>query len=286
MTSQSIVLVGGPDSGKTNYLGRLWATLNTGNGRLKPARPPGDIQYVEEILGHLLQGEFAPRSDPTLETRQTNFTVSLVLSDGNGTGEIELTVPDVLGELWQSAVEALDMPKHWLDKLKSSTGALLFVRVHSELNVAPLDWVTTERLLRAQGDTDDEKKLPTQVFLCELLRILEHTLAVTDSQERPRVAVVVTAWDLLDEDSKRMGPMNYLRQQYPLFAGRLSDIDTLNVRVFGVSVVGGDLNDDPDFRHTFSEGDLQDFGFVVTDSVDGIHEQRDITSPVAWLVTG
>lgn len=287
MTSQAVVLVGGPDSGKTNYLGRLWGAINSGNGCLRSARSPGDIEYVEEILGHLLQGEFAPRSDTNLETRRTNFSVSLTLADASTSEEVELTVPDVLGELWKRAVETLEMPSKWWDKLQSSTGALLFVRVHSNQNVAPMDWVTTERLLRMQGEESDSTKLSTQVFLCELLRLLEHSLKpATRSQRRPRVAVVIAAWDLLDDDTHRAGPLHYLQAQYPLFAGRVVDTDQLDIRVFGVSVVGGDLNDDPRFRREFAEGELQDFGFVVTDSACGVERFHDITLPVAWLVTG
>ncbi|WP_063901412.1 MULTISPECIES: hypothetical protein [Burkholderia] len=286
MTSQAIVLVGGPDSGKTNYLGRLWATLNSGHGKLKAARSPGDIEYVEEILSHLLQGEFAPRSNQTLETRRTNFSVSLILAGDKNPAEIELTVPDVRGELWKQAVETLEIPQQWLEKLKNSTGALLFVRVHSEQNIAPPDWVNMERLLRLRGSDADSKKLPTQVFLCELLRFLEHTLKSVSPSRRPRVAVVVSAWDLLDPESQEAGPLRYLTQQYPLFAGRVINTEKLDVRVFGVSVVGGDLGDDRVFRESFAEGELEDFGFVVTDSVEGVQQHGDITLPVAWLVTG
>lgn len=286
MTSQAIVLVGGPDSGKTNYLGRFWGAINAGSGRLKAARSPGDIEYVEEILAHLLQGEFAPRSDKNLEERRTHFSVSLVLSNEGNSEEVELTVPDVLGELWEQAVDSLEISPHWLEKLRNSTGALLFVRVHSDQNVAPLNWVTSERLLRMQGGDPDSNKLPTQVFLCELLRFLEHTLKPATSSQRPRVAVVVTAWDLLDSDSSRAGPGCHLKAQYPLFAGRIADSDRLDIRVFGVSVVSGDLTNDQAFRETFAEGELKDFGFVVTDSPNGVETFHDITLPVAWLVTG
>ena len=34
---RSIVLLGGPDSGKTNYVGRAWPALDAKTGRLKVA---------------------------------------------------------------------------------------------------------------------------------------------------------------------------------------------------------------------------------------------------------
>ncbi|MFM0077162.1 hypothetical protein PQQ86_39115 [Paraburkholderia sediminicola] len=286
MTSQAVVLVGGPDSGKTNYLGRLWAAVNAGKGRLRAARAPGDIEYVEEILSHLLQGGFAPRSDKNLETRRTNFSVSLTLADSATSEEIELTVPDVLGELWKNAVETLEIREHWMSKLQASTGALLFVRIHSDQNVAPMDWVTAQRILELHGDEGDAAKIPTQVFLCELVRFLEHTLIKPPPSQRPRVAVVVTAWDLLDADTSAGGPGEYLRKQYPLFAGRILDTERLEVRVFGVSIVGGDLTDDEAFRQSFVDGDLLKSGYVVSDGQGNRERSDDITLPVAWLVAG
>ena len=52
MSSQLIMLIGGPDSGKTNYLARLWKALQSGSGRLKSVESP-EIKYVEEALAHL-----------------------------------------------------------------------------------------------------------------------------------------------------------------------------------------------------------------------------------------
>ena len=286
MSARSIVLIGGLDTGKTNFLARLWEALRSGEGKLVALSPPGDIKYVEEALAHLLQGEFAPRSDRNLAERRSDFTISVAPTREPEAG-VEIIVPDVTGELWKSAVETSEIPNEWMEQLKQSVGALLFVRVLSEENVAPLDWVTAKRLL-SQTEVDDAEaeKIPTQVFLCELLRFLEHTLKPAAGWTLPRVAVVVTAWDLLDEGLSRAGPSSYLRAEYPLFAGRLKDTRKLDVRVFGVSVVGGDLGVDEAFRQRFFEGELKDAGYVISDAAPGPLEEHDITSPVAWLIHG
>ena len=56
--SRSIILLGGPDSGKTNYIGRLWRALDVGAGALHAAEQPGDIHVP---IGDENRRQTAPR---------------------------------------------------------------------------------------------------------------------------------------------------------------------------------------------------------------------------------
>lgn len=283
MTATSIVLVGVPDSGKTNFIGRLWIALQAKKGRLIAPVAPADISYVEETIAHLCQGEFAPRSEDTLGQGRRDFVVPVLHKDGTGDQPIQLVVPDARGELWKSAVSSFEIPQAWMDHLKQSVGALLFVRVQSKHNVQPTDWVTSEKALIATAPVPSENDLlPTQVVLCELLRFLEFTLKSRNPGSKPRVAVVVTAWDRLDDRKRAAGLNAYLKKEYPMFAGRIQDIESLEVRVFGTSVVGGDFTD-PAFKGKFLEtGDLKTSGYCILS--DGKTEDPDLTVPVAWLI--
>ncbi|PZO52404.1 MAG: hypothetical protein DCF16_09465 [Alphaproteobacteria bacterium] len=280
-----IMLIGGPDSGKTNYLGRAWKKLRDGGGALSVATMPLDISYVEDALNHLLQGEFAPRSDKNLEEGGREFHVSV--AHARGGCPVELVVPDVSGELWKRAVDSTEIPDAWMKQLEEAGGALLFVRIHSDQNVAPLDWVTQRKFLKhlgADGRTVEEYRVPTQVALCELIRFLEYTLA-HDDERPPRVAVVVTAWDRLDAQTSDAGPDAFLRSEYPLFAGRITDT-SLDVRVFGVSILGGDL-DEASFKQQFLDGELEKAGYVVSHDEAGAQQRTtDISLPIAWVVEG
>jgi hypothetical protein len=285
MSPQSILLIGGPDSGKTNYLARLWAALSSKNGKLVSSSPPNNIKYVEDALAHLLQGKFTPRSNKDLSESPEIISIPVTM---NGNGEaLEIVVPDVSGELWKAAVDTYQISNEWMDRLTHSTGAILFVRIMSDLNVAPLNWITSKRLLQMHGQKSEEaENIPTQVFLCELLRFLEGTLQRRKNGALPRIAVVVTAWDRLDQGRSSAGPTDYLKVEYPLFAGRLVDSEKVEVRVFGSSVVGGDLKEDESFKEKFYEGDLKKFGYIIDDSEAKSTMVSDITLPVAWVVDG
>ena len=135
---------------------------------------------------------------------------------------------------------------------------------------------------RAGDDEGKPTKIPTQIALCEFLRFLEFGLKRTPDGLRPRVAVLVTAWDRLDKEKRVKGPMAYLRTQYPMFAGRLEDIETLEVKAFGVSVVSGDFAD-PEFKAAFYEKGLKNAGYVVTDDKPD-EFVPDLTLPVSWVM--
>ncbi|WP_338338979.1 hypothetical protein [Xanthomonas euvesicatoria] len=326
MTRRSIVLLGGPDSGKTNYVGRLWPSFKKRKGVLQAERLPDDIAYVDGAVEHLMHGSFAPRSDRNLEVGRADFTISVRGANGEG-GLTELMVPDISGELWTRTVATFEISQEWLDVLNEAEGAVVFVRAHSDQIVQPLDWVTAQTILQLDAEDDEtvveaaangadkpivateaaatiaeveqslgdeerdnsveltsEPSLPTQVLLCELLRYLDLCLANRANGGRPHVAVVVAAWDLLDPGVRADGPMAYLRREFPLFAGRLADTGRLDVKLFGLSVVGGDLAVDEDFRNRFLERDITEQGWVVVEDVDGVKTDEDVMLPIAWAM--
>lgn len=282
MSARSIILIGGPDSGKTNYVGRLWPALDAKKGDLVAAEQPRDISFVLDTADHLFQGHFAPRSEHVDGRR--DFEV-VVRSTASG-DETSIVVPDISGELWRSAVLESEISAGWLAELRRADGALLFVRIGSDQDVRPLDWVTSRKLLAKLGQDEDRAKLPTQVMLCELVRYLELTMAKRPDGTKPRVSIVVSAWDRVDEVTFKCGPIAFLENEYPLFAGRIKDCTALDVQVFGLSIVGGDLKDDPAFRNQFLEAGLDQHGWVaIRDSESSAWcKQPDITLPVAWLV--
>jgi hypothetical protein len=282
--ANSILLLGGPDTGKTNYLARLWETLRSKKGRLICPNPPDDIEYVEDALSHMLQGSFAPRSNKSIDESRADVAIPVRPANSDIVTS-ELIVPDVNGELWKFAVETLELPERWMRDLEAAMGALLFVRVLSDLNVSPLDWVTAKKVLRRDLDIpQDVKEIPTQVVLCELLRFLELKLNSGDGGTLPRVAICVTAYDLLDKASSAAGPFAYIRKEYPLLAGRLADVERLDVKVFGISVVGGDLAVDQEFREAFLKGNFADSGYTVTEKNGEIVKDSDMTRPIAWVL--
>lgn len=278
--SRSVVLLGGPDSGKTNYIGRVWPALDAKQGRLQIAQQPDDITFVLEVADHLNSGNFAPRSEHADARR--DFEV--IVTEEKGGAQTAIVIPDISGELWLNAVKDSEISSDWMDELRQADGALLFVRVGSDQDVRPLDWVTSKKMMAKLGNGEDSS-VATQVMLCELLRFLEVSLADRPDGGRPRVSIVVSAWDMVDVGKFAKGPKEYLQHEYPLLAGRLDDIERLDLLVFGLSVVGGDLKVDPDCRDAVQEGGLDGRGWVAVQNSEGKWERDDdLTLPIAWVI--
>lgn len=280
--SRSVILLGGPDSGKTNYVGRLWPALDAKSCALIAAEQPQDIGFVFDTADHLFQGHFAPRTEHADDRR--DFVVDVMPAAGGDATSI--VIPDISGELWTKAVADSEIAADWMAELQRADGALLFVRVGSDQEVRPLDWVTSRALLEKVGQDDDRSSLPTQVMLCELIRFLELTMSRRADGGKPRLSVVVSAWDRVNTEAFDRGPPAYLKTEFPMVAGRLADTRRLDVRIFGLSVVGGDLKDDEAFRNSYLDAGLDAHGWVAIPDPDtkGWTKESDITLPVAWAV--
>jgi hypothetical protein len=115
--------------------------------------------------------------------------------------------------------------------------------------------------------------LPTQAKLVELLQFL---LELVD--QRLRVAVVVSAWDLVAEVGQP--PREYVSGRMPLLRQFLdANDDVVDHAVFGVSAQGGTI---PDDKSKLLELDsLKRIGVF-----HGSESDHDITRPLAWLLGG
>lgn len=355
MITNSIILVGGPASGKTNYIARLWLAFQAKKGRLKAEHLPDNIEYVNEAVAHLHVRKFAPRSERNMEEgARRDFTIPVRGSDGTGAVR-SLTVPDITGELWKRSLQTYELPQEWIDALKASSSAIIFIRANSKLNHQPMDWVTAREILKGHDDEDEDDTedndddygrdededgepiarpdpqtrayppvaidqpflvealepapameatgtaepiladaevqavstkaavLPAQVGFCELVRYLTLLLANQPGGSKPRVAIVVTAWDTIHHDTRAAGPMQYLKAQFPMFAGRIQMPSRLDFEVFGMSIVGGDLRD-PAFRKSLKRSDLSELGYTAVMRNGAVVEDPDVTLPLAWAL--
>jgi len=288
--SRSVVLIGVRDAGKTNFLSRLWLALEAGGGILTKAGLPSDLDYLKTGADHLLIGEFAPRTPPEVHDK-TEIPVKTTSAGHEFLGN--LVVPDLPGEQVLSVFRTRQWSDEWEDQIRQGCGCLLFVRVDSPELIAPLDWMNClDRFgspltdVSPQKDTAEKEKPPTQVVLVDWLQFLRK--AFTDRVNgtyRPRVGLVVAAWDLAPNDQKLAGPEAWLASNLPLLSQFIQSNDgEFEFAYFGVSVASGDLKADADFRESYLKGDPRRAGEVVHSLSGTIETSTDMTLPVAWAL--
>lgn len=286
----SVILVGGPDAGKTNYLTRFWIAVQAGAGALTAAGPPADAEYLNTNAHALLGGEYAPRTSKDVHARNE---IPVAWGGGaTGTERGVLVVPDCSGEEWEKIHHNREWSAEWESVLPSLAGCLLFVRAGSDKIVAPLDWMSCHQLfgraveLAPAGGLAAAPDFPTQVLVVDWLQCLREAVASrAGPRRRLRVAVVVSAWDRVPTDLQPAGPNCYVAENYRMLSDFiLSNEGVFEFAHFGVSVTGGDLDAAPGFKNEYLSGNPAQAGYVVHTLAGGVARSEDHTLPVAWAM--
>lgn len=281
--STNLLFVGLPKSGKTTYLAALWHVLEDQSSATKLKRKQNSVDraYLNLITGAWRACAPVPRT--TLQTNET--TVALHL-EGEGFGEFTLTVPDLGGETFEQQLEHRTVSAAHAALFREANGVLLFVHpdVQKGTQLTEQDQITAiigGETEAASGTTGHGslpvpwkvEMLPTQVKLVELLQFLLEMVEL-----RLRVAVVVSAWDLVAEVGQT--PREYVSGRMPLLRQFLdANDDVFDNAVFGISAQGGAIPDDKSKL----------LGIDSLKRIKVCHEtenDHDITRPLAWLLGG
>ena len=124
MTSitDSLLVIGVSDTGKSHYGGQLLIRLRKGLGLLKLAVAPDSIKGFDEVLTCLSEGRSAPHTASNFYGKET-----LPLINSAGT-RIDVHWPDYGGEQIKNIRDDRLMPIEWKERLLKSRGWLFFIR--------------------------------------------------------------------------------------------------------------------------------------------------------------
>lgn len=281
--STNLLFVGLPRSGKTTYLAALWHVLEdqSSSTKLTLKKLGGDRTYLNLIVEAWRACTPMPRT--TLQTDDTTVTLHL---EGDDFGEFTLSVPDLGGEAFEHQIEDRKMSAAHAALFRQATGVLLFVHpdVKNGTQISDQDQITASigGSTDAGGEANVQaavpvpwrvEMLPTQAKLVELLQFL---LDLAD--RRIRVAVVISAWDLVANVGQ--SPREYVSGRMPLLRQFLdANDDIIDHVVFGISAQGGAI---PDDKSKLLGLDSLKRIKVCHDS----ENDHDITKPLAWLRGG
>ena len=294
----SVLLIGGPDAGKSNFLFRVWMAIDAGRGSLAKDGLPDEVAYLRTGAESLMSGSFAGRtSGEVLEQ------VSIPVKSNRTPGLSGLLgVPDVPGERVLEVYRLRHWDEGWERRIDPGCGCLLFVRAGSTETIPSLDYTACVAALGAPLRADhaavgvggaaivpspeEEPPPPTDVVLTDWLQFIRR--AFTDrvgGSYRPRVGIAIAAWDAVPQDMQGRDPTEFFAQEFPLTYQFVSaNADRFNFQFFGVSVLSGDVEHDPDFKAEFARGSPWDFGYVIH-SLDGtVKRDPDVTVAVAWAL--
>lgn len=288
-TAANLLFMGLPGSGKTTFLAALWHVLDerSSETRLKLKGLSVDRTYLHQITADWQKCSQVQRTK--LEHEQ-----EVNLSLASGTTEFELAVPDLSGEGFELQLRDRKISVEHHGNIQRATGLVLFVHARTKEGTrlsysrqlsAVLDSASPQHAGTdaAGGNTQKPvikpwsiENLPTQVALVELLQF-----ALESVVRKVRVAVVISAWDLVEKASFTGTPHEYLSREMPLLRQFLdSNDDRLEHTVFGVSAQGGDITVDEQKKALLGLDDALKRIKVL----HGKETSQDITRPIAWLL--
>ena len=281
---RGVLLVGGGDMGKSNFLGRFWGSVyRANNGCLCADGLPDDLEHLNSILEDLLAGKFAERTNPN---EHWHCEIPLITA-GADQFRGKLIVPDCPGEEWRRIYKNNEWSEVWESLIDNVTGCLVFIRPNSKEMRSPLDWITCWKYLdTAEMEAPLADETPTQVemvYWMQCFRLAQIARSGRDS--RLRIGVVVTAWDALPGNVRRSTAAEYVEQNLPLlYQFMVTNTHAYDFATFGVSIAGGDLKLDEEFKKEYQGADPFASGYVIHDFGGAREQSRDHTLPVAWAM--
>lgn len=292
------LVIGLPSSGKTTFIAALWHTVTNDEvpGALKLEKLHGDSKHLNAIKSAWI------KCCPVDRTISSDEIVSMRLTHPDNNESVELHLPDISGESFNSQWKDRKWKQSYDDLVKESKGALLFIHPHKTESMERIDHADAllselgEEFNNSEDQTEQERttshnipekktedfssnwnpdKASTQVKLVELLQFAALRL---NSDSEFRIAVIISAWDILLD--KRVSPEKWLNSRVPLLSQYLkANSEQFPFKVYGISAQGAEYSDEKNIDLHFSLNQSERI-LVVEDGA----ESNDITKPVKWVM--
>jgi Double-GTPase 1 len=281
MTSTDVLVLGASGTGKTHYAGQLLGRFrNNRQGRLR-LHPGGidDLSKLEEVLTCLEEGRAAGHTPA-----ETWTGTRCKLETDNGVN-ILLEWPEYAGERLFSIIERRILPDEWRTSSKTATGWMLFIRLSSlklyqDLLDRPTGFVSKH--IRAEPQKNGVIDWDDQARYVELLQMLIFAIGQStfQSTSSPRLVIVLSCWDELDNDENT--PEKIFADRLPMLNAFIcSHWQESAWSVWGLSSLGRSLSQEVQ-DNDFAEKGPEHFGYVIPPS--SFMQSTDLTAPVAWLL--
>lgn len=286
--SNNCMFIGLPFSGKSSFIGAFWHTLkaNNENSNYTIQTQPSDREYLNQLETNFLNCTPPERTKVGFEQQ-----INLTMIDRSTNQAINFIFPDLSGETYEGQFEYRKLGNEYLAQLKETNSLILFINpdklripnlitdANSILSELGLDG--SENNLETENKTlpiEEIKWTPrmaqTQVILVDLLQMISPYL-----QKSCKLGIVISAWDVIKQDTQPIIPADWLKNKLPLLHQFLqSNTKEFTTQFFGVSAQGGKYSPE-------SIKELQ----IHFNPIDRIKVQldsdvsNDITIPLRWL---
>ncbi len=272
MEKHNILIIGGPNTGKTHFGIQLYERINSRQFEFKidPKNRPSDLSIFEDGLKNIYNGKRAAHTETG-----ANRSIELIITDEKNS-EVKLAFPDYAGEQITSIVDNRKVNDLWQDYIENSTSWVLFIRLN---DLTPLEDIVNKGIpsaeeIQKRNSQPPPVKVSEAAFYVELLQTLAYIkgLSTFSPIGQPNLTVVLSCWDELEIPEDQV-PSTLLQERLPMLFDFLNNNwQNESLSVIGLSSTEKPLTDEPDDE--FIDKEPINFGYYINQKG---HSQRDLT---------
>jgi len=272
MEKHNILIIGGPNTGKTHFGIQLYERINSRQFEFKidPKNRPSDLSIFEDGLKNIYNGKRAAHTEAG-----ANRSIELIITDEKNS-EIKLAFPDYAGEQITSIVNNRKVNDLWKDYIENSTSWVLFIRPNE---LAPLEDIVNKEIpsaeeIQKRNSQPPPVKISEAAFYVELLQTIAYIKGLPTFSPiiQPNLTVVLSCWDELNLPEDQV-PSTLLQERLPMLFDFLNNNwQNESLSIIGLSSTEKTLTDEPDDE--FIEKEPINFGYYINKNGDS---QRDLT---------
>lgn len=275
----NILIIGGPNVGKTHFGGQIYGRLLTRESFYKTVSPPENLSIFKEVLECLNDGKAADHTNVN-----SNETLELQIEDKTGK-HITFNFPDYGGEQVKAIVNDRRITKIWKDQIEKSDSWMLFIRLDE---ILPLEDIINRgipelEVLAKRNEEVTTLKLSDAAYFTELMQMLLYAKKTASLQRTnsPKLTVVLSCWDLLEAYAGDRLPSELLQEKLPSFYSYLTQtwIDEY-LDVIGLSSTEKSLSNKEADKDFVKKGP-EKFGYIITP--EG-RKESDLTLSIASFI--
>jgi hypothetical protein len=280
MEKHNILIIGGPNTGKTHFGIQLYERINSRQFEFKidPQNRPSDLSIFEDGLKNIYNGKRAAHTEAS-----ANRSIELKITDEKNS-EVKLAFPDYAGEQITSIVDNRKVNDLWQDYIENSTSWVLFIRLNELTTLEDIvnKGIPSAEEIQKRNSQPPPVKISEAAFYVELIQTLSYIkgLSTYSPIDEPNLTVVLSCWDELDPPEDQV-PSTLLQERLPMLSDFLNNNwQNESLSIIGLSSTEKSLTDDPD--EDFMDKEPINFGYFVD---KGGSRNKDLTSLI-WDFIG
>lgn len=279
MRNNTILILGGPNAGKTHFGGQLYGRLNARTERFKITSPPDNLTIFQEVLDNLNEGKSSGHTHVN-----AHETLELEIEDNSGMKSV-FSFPDYGGEQIRAIVNDRRIDKNWKEQIDKSNAWLLFIRLDEVKLIEDVvnRGLPAQEVLKKRAEKNGSMALSDTAFYTEFLQILLYAKKIGIKQKvaNPKLTIVLSCWDLLSVEDQERIPEDLLQDKLPgLFSFISGTWKKDAYKILGLSSIERTLSDKVSDKEFVKKGP-ENFGYLITPTGE---KETDLTLTISTFI--